>query len=232
MKRLTLALLVLSALIPSTPSTADGQQTITVTPPRDPRLNQLASVASKDKVNVTWKSSHPAALTTYRYHNDPLGFGSINTGELIPAQGENTFEATVGQAFRLYEQKEGGRVFQFMVPDGKFEHPDDKKFEATQTIDVPPTGSYAFTYDVPGRGYFDCMNRRGAGYGSVWTFTYQKNDQKYVDHYVQVVVGTDYLVLRNLANRHTVRLYHKGRGEEATPGVKEWKPLVDGGWSK
>lgn len=80
-----------------------------------------------------------------------------------------------------------------------------------------------------GEGRFTCLNGRATGYASVWKKEYQKNGEREIDYYVQVVQKDGYKVLRNLANRHTLRIQNNGQAEEAVPGTAEWRP-VSGSW--
>jgi len=233
MNRSWIVPLAIALVIPF--SLAGAQEPLTFRIPKPPNYYAPKSIASNDQVAITWSNSGAARLFLSWIDTGGKEFFSIDENRKapsVPAAGEFAYATKVGQAF-FCKLENGGRTFCFMVPDGSFEHPDEKKFEETQKMDVSVSlgrNDPLFIFDLAnGEGRFTCIDGMRTGYGTVWKKEFQKDGDREIDFYVQVVEGRGYKVLRNLKNRHTVRLGHNNRSEEASAGVEGWKP-IQGSW--
>lgn len=225
-------------------------QVQTFTLPRDPRLNLFYSISTEDEVQLTWRNRRNAPLSFGAFGGGPVV--ALGTDWNVAAGGSKDFRGRVGSAFTFQtaEQARGpvtkgynictDGVF-MIIPDNKSHLPLAKGFDAVQTIDIPAKSyddQFKFTFSG-GKGTISCMNDRDTGYGTAWKKESSKDGESIVEYYVQIAdtnatpIGGEsrFKVLRNLANRHTIRLHTDNTSEQAMPGDTEWRPYDTGRWN-
>ena len=206
------------------------------------------SAESSDRVTMTWHNNFrgEASFVWVEPNGNELG----NPANRIAAGRDFTGVTMVGHVFVF---NVGGRRLTYMVPDGKSVptiptagqpqpvSPVTRKEPEQRIVVFEELGRQArdlfrYTYSNNSEtGTFVCLNGNEGGYGSVWKKTATANSNgkaRATLFFAEIARTPEYVMLRNPATKHTVRLY-RNRADEIFPTLRDWQTLAparQGSW--